>query len=121
MRESTLLIAALLVACNQADLRTAPDGSPDPEDEPIATRDCPDAAFSRCDAMAPGAGGCTGEPEADGGAARISADVSWPPGCVVNVPSTYVTALGECLVAYACTCRRPGRTDGGASQWSCVR
>lgn len=128
MRETTLLFGILLgtslVACTQADLRPKVEGDPDPEREEIATTNCPTQPFSRCDAGGVGVGapGCTGEPGlGDGGAALIPDDAAWGVGCVVNVPATYKTPQGECLVAWACKCRDPGARDRGATQWTCAR
>ncbi len=127
---SVSLATTSVVACSPVALRGVTDANPDPEVVPISTENCPTKPVAFCDAMAPSALGCTGEPELGDAAptSGISTDVSYPLGCKVNVPSTYPTPQGECLVAYACKCTSPGaRTaDAGgglqsSSQWSCIR
>lgn len=109
--------------CATADLRPAPDASVEPELGIIATTQCPDAAFDLCDASPALREGCHGEPDRPGSdPAAIPAARYYPLGCVVNIPSSYKTPQGECLVAASCRCVAPGaQTTDGGSQWSCLR
>lgn len=115
---------ATIGACSYVEIRGPSDANPDPEVVHIETEDCGTRPVALCDASAPITNGCTGEPERGDASASstIPTDVTFPLGCTVNIPSTYKTPQGECLVAYACKCTSPGaRLADGGSQWTCVR
>jgi len=92
------------VACNQAELQQAPDAGVDA---------CVARTVAFCDAAAPDAQSCVGNPS---DASDLAGDAAFPVGCTANVIGTTRDPItGVCKSVATCTCEG----DDASTRWVC--
>ena len=111
MNRSALALVAFvaLAACNTADFQG-----------PVASsvRPCVAGPAVYCDAMAPGAGGCLGEPgSSDPSVRQFPTDASFALGCSASIVAG--STVDNCVAVQTCTCADVADAGDAGPRWTC--